>query len=159
MPEVFSYLFWELRSELGFSAEMRNGEWRVTRKCAGRYEKYVNLLCAIDTEGAVKLFLRQRDALDALLKEMGFAGTDCVTLAMQALAVFADMPVPDREPALLKGDEGIFVYKDTEIERQSPIRKLCLRMGVANAKRLKDKANEFSSQFKTQLSGATENIK
>lgn len=145
----------EYRSELAFSAEMRNGEWHVSSQSADRYAKYVKLLCSVETSSAVKLFLQQRSALDTLLQEMGFAGLDSLTLTRQALAVFADMPVPDEDPALIKGDGGIYIWKDTELERLSPIRKMCLRMGVENARLIKDKATKILSQ----LTEATENKK
>ncbi|MBR6371665.1 MAG: DUF3014 domain-containing protein [Victivallales bacterium] len=145
----------EYRSELAFSAEMRNGEWRVSSQCAERYAKYVKLIDSIETSGAVKLFLQQRDTLDALLQEMGFAGLDSLTLAKQALAVFADMPVPEEDPAILKGDGGIYIWKDAELEKLSPIRKMCLRMGVENARLIKAKATNILSQ----ITEATENKK
>ena len=137
----------EYRSEIAFSAEKRNGEWRVSSQSAERYEKYVTLICALETDGTVQLFLQQRGTLDALLQEMGFAGLDSLTLTRQALAVFADMPVPDEDPALIKGDGGIYIWKDEELERLSPIRKLCLRMGVENARQIKAKATEILAQL------------
>ncbi|MBO4512263.1 MAG: DUF3014 domain-containing protein [Victivallales bacterium] len=145
----------EYRSEFAFSAEMRNGEWHVSSQSAGRYAKYVKLLCSVETSSAVKLFQQQQSALDTLLQEMGFAGLDSLTLTRQALAVFADMPVPDEDPALLKGDGGIYIWKDNELERLSPIRKMCLRMGVENARLIKDKATKILSQ----ITEATENKK
>ena len=137
----------EYHSELAFSAEMRNGELHVSSQSADRYAKYVKLLCSVETTSAVKLFLQQRGALDTLLQEMGFTGLDSLTLTRQALAMFADMPVPEEDPALIKGDGGIYIWKDTELERLSPIRKMCLRMGVGNARLIKNKATEILSQI------------
>ena len=140
------------RSEIGFTAEMRNAEWRVSSQSAGRYEKYVELACGIDSSKAVALFLSMRSALDALLVEMGYAGMESLALARQALAVFSDMPVPEEDPALQKLDGGIFAWKDDELEKLSPIRKLCLRMGVGNAMRIQAKAKEMSALLELSLS-------
>ena len=140
------------RSEIGFTAEMRDDEWRVSSQSAGRYEKYVELACGIDSAKAIALFLPMRSALDALLAEMGYSGMDSLALARQALAVFSDMPVPEEDPALQKGDGGIFAWKDNELEKLSPIRKLCLRMGVGNARRIQAKAKEMSALLELSLS-------
>ena len=140
-----------LRSDKAFTADLRDGEWRVSEQSAARYSKYVDLLCGIDAAKAVSFFLEQRKALDSLLAEMGIAGLDSLELARQALATFRDLPVPKEEPLLYKADGRLFAWKDPELERLSPVRKLCLRMGLDNTRRIQAKAAELSVQLEEQL--------
>ena len=140
-----------LRSEAVFTADLLDGEWRVSAQSAARYSKYVDLLCGIDAAKAVSFFLGQRKALDSMLAEMGIAGLDSLELARQALATFRDLPVPTEEPKLYKADDGLFTWKDPELEKLSPVRKLCLRMGLDNARRIQAKAAELSIQLEEQL--------
>ena len=140
-----------LRSNAAFTADEQGGEWRVSAQSAARYSRYVDLLCGIDAPRAVSFFLGRRKALDAMLAEMGFVGLDSLALARQALATFRDLPVPEEEPLLYKAEGRLFTWKDQELEKLSPVRKMCLRMGLDNARRIQAKAAELSAQLEEQL--------
>ncbi len=140
-----------LRSEVPFSAERVGGAWKVSGQCAGRYRKYVDILCAVDVKGAVDYYMASRGVLDKMLAALGYGGVDCDGISRQALEVLAGMPVPVEEPELDRIDDTHYSWKDEKLERLSPVRKMCLRMGVENAARIRDKAKEFSVELEKRL--------
>lgn len=113
---------------------------------AGRYATHLQLLDAVDSRKAAALYLRFYPLLQQAYRELGYPqghfNDRLVAVIDHLLATPAiDGPLRVVQPKVL------YEFADPELEARSAGQKLLLRMGPANAARVKQKLRDFRRQI------------
>ncbi len=121
----------------------------ISQDNADRYEPFVRLVAAIDTERAVGLYRRLYPLFQRAYEELGEPGkyfNDRVIGVIDNLIATPDVAQPikvkrvsvDGSPRPPSGD-GLYVFQDPQLEALSSGQKILLRVGRENATKLRTK--------------------
>lgn len=114
-----------------------------------RYNTLVDALVKVDTRQAVQLYRDLEPLVTRAFAELGLPNRNFGDVLLQAL----DNVINARSfegPFELVRPNVIYRFADPEIENLSEVEKLLLRMGPANAGRLKQKMQEFRQQLRAE---------
>lgn len=123
----------------GFAAGADNGL---------RYRPYVLALEAADAKRLVAAYIRFYPLFDTAYRELGYPNAhfnDRLVAALDDL-----LAAPDADTAVLVQPKVLYVYADPTLEARSAGQKIMMRMGSANAARVKDKLRAI----RRELTGA-----
>lgn len=129
----------------------------IAAKNAERYEPIVRLLDSVDTQRAVRLYRRAYPLLQQAYEDLGNPGAyfnDRVIELIDGLLATPMLPGPLAVKRLkVEGStvpSHIYVFEDSALERSMSGQKILLRMGPANAARVKDKLTEVRALIARQ---------
>ncbi len=107
-----------------------------------RYEKYVNLLGALDSKQLASLYVRYYPLFQQAYRELGYPSGH---LNDQLIGVMDHLlATPEsQEPVKLIRPSVYYKYADPKLESLSAGQKLLIRMGNGNATRVKDKLRQL----------------
>ena len=131
------------KSDSGFTAFEENDEWFLTKETEARYAPFVELFCTIDPELAGKVFHAVRPSLQSAMNACGYADKTPEQLLQTAMEKLRQVPLYESNPPMNKVADGLFTWKYPELEALSPAQKTLLRMGQANLRKIREKAEQL----------------
>ena len=119
-----------------FEVEKDDTGLRIAPANAARYERYVRALESIDTAAAVKFYATHYALFERAYQDLGYPKgrfNDRLFEAIDDLLATPQM----REPVALVQPKVLYRFADPDLENRSAGQKIMLRMGPANAARVK----------------------
>jgi hypothetical protein len=131
------------------------GEFRV-RESAGRlfidpsgyrrYDRMAETLASIDAGGGARLYRQLLPLFDQAYHELGFPGRSFDVVFTRAVANLLAFDIADRQWEVVP-NENVYAFADARVEARSPAEKHLLRMGPANAHRIRTKLAEVADSL------------
>ncbi|MEO1087249.1 MAG: DUF3014 domain-containing protein, partial [Acidobacteriota bacterium] len=103
-----------------------------------RYDLLVEVFASIDIAEGARLYHDFEPLLEEAYRELGDPTRDFRSALAVAIDHLLAVPIPDREPELVKGIVT-YRYADPALEDQSPAAKHLLRLGRDNARKVQQK--------------------
>lgn len=133
------------------------GEVTVATGNTARYDAFVRVVDAVDTARVVALYRRTYPLLQKAYEDLGAPGTYFNDRVVAVIDHLLETPVVT-EPLRVKraggsgtdappAGSGLYLFVDPTLESRSTGQKILLRMGSANAARLKLKLQEIRSRI------------
>lgn len=120
-----------------------DGRARPHPASAARYDEVAAVIAGIDAEAAAALYRRFEPLLDAVHARLGAPDTPLRDVLARAAAEILAAPRVVGDPALVF-HVNHWRYADPALEGLSPLQKLVLRTGPANARRIQDKVRQVA---------------
>ena len=133
-----------------FIVDVDPGQRVIGEANAGRYAAHVRLLEAVDSKSAAAVYVRFYPLLQQAYRELGYPQGNfndrLVAVIDHLLATpVVEAPIPVVQPKVL------YEFADPGLEARSAGQKLLLRMGSANAERVKAKLRSFRREITAAL--------
>lgn len=125
-----------------FAVEQSRGELAIAQGNYGRYDAFVSVAEAIDAGALARFYAQSYPLFQRAYEELGFGGRHFNDRVVEALDDLLAAPEPE-SPIRLERRRVLYEFADPELEALSAGRKMMLRMGPANAARLKKKLREI----------------
>lgn len=135
----------QYRSKTPFTAVNRDGEWFLSPETIGRYEKWVDLFCAIDPEKAGVAYKALMPAFQNKMKELGYINKTTDELLTVVMENLRGIPLYENDMPMEKVSEHIYQWKDPALEKLMPVQKFLLRIGQKNLYRIRKQAESFAA--------------
>jgi len=140
-----------------FGVEQRGDGSYVSASNASRYAPFVRFIESIDTAKVAAVYLRLYPLFQRAYEDQGYPGkyfNDRLVAVIDHLLATPDLPAaPKVTLTEVKGPIKparpwvTYEFEDPKLEARSAGQKMLLRMGTANAQRLKAKLTEFRRQI------------
>jgi Protein of unknown function (DUF3014) len=140
-----------------FSTEQRGDGTHVSASNASRYAPFVRFVEAIDSAKVAALYLRLYPMFQRAYEEQGYPGKYFNDRLVDVIDHLLQTPEPPAAPKVtlteVKGPIkparpwAAYEFADPNLEARSAGQKILMRMGSANAQRLKAKLREFRAQI------------
>jgi hypothetical protein len=129
-----------LRPDEPFTVETRGGRTVISDASYRRYDLLAAVVQSLDTEGTVRLFRQLRPLVDEAYAQRGLPGDfdDALELAFRNMLA---VEIPDG-PLEVRAEEGLYLFRDAELEARRGAAKALLRMGPDNARRVQQKLRD-----------------
>jgi hypothetical protein len=129
-----------LRPDEPFTVEERGGRTVIAEASYRRYDLLAAVVQSLDTEGSVRLFRQLRPLVDEAYAQRGLPGDfdDALELAFRNMLA---VEIPDG-PLEVRAEEGLYLFRDAELESRRGAAKALLRMGPDNARRVQQKLRD-----------------
>ena len=111
-----------------------------------RYTPYVRVLESVDARALVKTYVRAYPLFQRAYEELGYPGKYFNDRLMQAIDDMLAAPEIDGPIALVR-PKVLYEFADPDLETRSAGQKILLRMGKANALRVKGKLREIRHEL------------
>ena len=135
------------KSKTVFNAFEENDEWFLTPETEARYTPFVELFSSIDPKLAGKVYRGLKPTLQTTMTALGYADRTPDQMLASALETLRQIPLYESNPPMNKVADGIYTWKYKELEALSPIQKCVLRMGQANLRKIREKAEQFAVEL------------
>jgi hypothetical protein len=145
-----------------FTAQVGAGSSVIAAANHDRYTPFVSVATSVDANRAVAIYRRLYPLLQQAYEDLGYPGkyfNDRVVDVIDDLRATPDLPEPLRvKPVEVPGAPsgsrtgGLYLFEDPSIEARSAGQKVLLRMGRANAARVKAKLGEIRKLIATDFS-------
>jgi hypothetical protein len=136
-----------LRGPAGaFAAEGAAGDLVIAEANAARYAAHVELAEAADTRRLAALYLRFYPLLQEAYRELGYPQGHFNDRLVQVIDHLLATPQVEA-PVRLVQPKVLYEFADPSLESRSAGQKLLLRMGAANAARIKAKLRDFRREI------------
>jgi hypothetical protein len=145
---------WPVRRTDGrFETEGQAGSSAISARNADRYSAFVAFLTGVDTQRAVALYVRLYPLFQRAYTDLGFPDkyfNDRMVEVIDNLLATPDLAEPIKVKLVTvegatrpPGAGGLYVFEDPALEARSSGQKILLRMGRANATKLKAKLTDL----------------
>lgn len=131
-----------MRPAAGFQARQEDGRFVIAPESHRRYDVMAAAFASLDTEGTMEAYRRLYPLMEEAYEELGIPDHSFHDMLRMALQNLRAAHVPD-EPVELVGEEGIYVFRDAEMEQLRGLEKVMIRLGPANARQVQAKADEL----------------
>ncbi len=132
-----------LRPEEPFSAAVNaEDQWVASPKSHGRYDLATRVITSINTEAAAGLFDTFYPLLQEAYVELGIQDREFRETLRAAIQHILETPTPMGTPVLIQQTIS-YEYADPLLEGSTPAQRQLLRMGPANARKVKDTLREL----------------
>ncbi len=118
------------------TADSQQELYRIARENYARYENYVSLFAAINSDALITLYRFYLPTFETAYQELGIGKGDFHSTALKAIDVLLDAPSP-QEAVLLIQPSVAYTFADPALEKLPQAHKLMLRMGQENSEALK----------------------
>jgi hypothetical protein len=145
-----------------FEVETRGAGAVIAAPNARRYAPFVAFAAGIDSRRVVGLYRRLYPLLQQAYEDLGYPGkyfNDRVVAVIDDLLATPDLPEPIKVKVVEtpgarpgKASGGLYLFEDPSLESRTAGQKLLLRMGHANAVKVKAKLTEIRRQIATGFS-------
>lgn len=140
------------RTPGSFAADARGGGSVISDRNGDRYEPFVRFIEGIDTGRAIALYVRVYPLLQRAYEDLGYPGkyfNDRLVEVIEHLLATPELAGPIRVKRVAadgiskpSARGGLYLYEDAALEGSSSGQKILLRVGPANAAKLKAKLTE-----------------
>lgn len=127
-----------LKPEGAFSVEETGGALAIDPDSYDRYNRFVTVLDSLDDEAAIELYQRLKPLFDEAYQDLGYPAGDFDVALGQAIDRLLETPIPQGDVIVVQR-VSTFRFVDPDLEALSPAEKHLIRMGPANARRVKTK--------------------
>ena len=127
-----------LKPEGNFSVEENAGELAIHPDSYDRYNRFATVLDSLDDDAAIELYHRLKPLFDEAYQDLGYPSGDFDVALGRAIDRLLETPTP-RGDVIVKQRVNTFRFADPDLEDLSPAEKYLIRMGPANARRVKAK--------------------
>ena len=124
-----------LRPSGAFSVVDRSGRVTIAPASHARYDAMADLIVALDPATVVRVYRLLAPRLEEAHGELGEGERSFDAALREGLRRLSETPVSDR-PLAVTARGGIYQFADPQLEALSPVQKLLLRSGPANARRV-----------------------
>ncbi len=114
-----------------------------------RYEPQVEMFEALDTQELIGLYRNFDSLSQQAYSQLGYANDDFDARLIEVIDSLLSTPEIS-EPLQLIKPEAYYLYADPDLEALSAGQKILLRMGPANAQRVKEKLREIRAALTTE---------
>lgn len=144
-----------------FAAQAGAGGSVISAANRERYAPFISVATSVDATRVVAIYRRLYPLLQQAYEDLGYPGkyfNDRVVDVIDDLRATPDLPEPLRvKPVEVPGAPpgktgGLYLFEDPSIESRSAGQKVLLRMGRANAARVKAKLGEIRKLIATDFS-------
>lgn len=111
-----------------------------------RYAPYIRVLEAVDSGALVQRYVRAYPLFQRAYEELGFPGRHFNDRLVEAIDDLLAAPEPAARPELVQA-KVLYEFADPELEQRSAGQKILVRMGTANAQRVKAKLREIRREI------------
>jgi hypothetical protein len=111
-----------------------------------RYGPYIRVFEAIDSRALAERYARAYPLFQRAYEELGFPGKYFNDRVMEAIDDLLAAPEPAQRPELVQS-KVLWEFADPDLEKRSAGQKILLRMGTANAQRVKAKLREIRREL------------
>lgn len=132
-----------------FAVQESGEEVVISPQNSERYAPYVALIEQADMDHMVALYVRYYPLLQSAYTDLGYPDGYFNDRLVEVIDHLLAAPEPENPPALRKV-EAVYVYEDPKFENLSAGQKALVRMGTANALKVKDKLR----QIRAEITGA-----
>lgn len=132
-----------------FAVKAGNGDFTVAPDNAWRYRPYIVAMEAADAKRIAAAYLRFYPLFQSAYRELGYPDgyfNDRLVFAIDDL-----LAAPDADGARLIQPKIVYAFADAGLEQRSAGQKIMLRMGSANAARVKDKLRAIRRELTGQM--------
>ncbi len=112
-----------------------------------RYGSLVTVFESLDTEGTVETYRRLDPLIQEAYSELGISEPTFHEMLLVALRNLQEVELPEEPPEIVDAD-GIYVFRDPELEGARGADKALIRMGPENARRVQAKAAELEEELR-----------
>jgi hypothetical protein len=113
-----------------------------------RYTAYVDVLDSLDTQALVAAYRRYQPLFQQAFVELGYPDGDFHARLLQVIDHLLDAS-DVAEPVRLVKPEAYYLFADPQLEALSAGQKLMIRMGSANAQRVKNKLADLRAALQS----------
>jgi hypothetical protein len=131
-----------MRPAAGFQAQQEEGRLVIAPESHRRYDMMAAAFASLDTEGTMEAYRRLYPLMEEAYQELGIPDYSFHDMLRMALQNLRGAQLPD-EPVEVVGEEGIYVFRDAELEELRGLEKAMIRLGPANARQVQAKADEL----------------
>lgn len=111
-----------------------------------RYAPYVRVLASVDSRALVSSYVRAYPLFQSAYRELGYPGGHFNDRLMEAIDDMLAAPEVDA-PIKLMRPRVLYEFADPDLETRSAGQKILIRMGSANASRVKAKLREIRREL------------
>lgn len=111
-----------------------------------RYGPYIRVFEAIDSRALAERYVRAYPLFQRAYEELGFPGKYFNDRLIEAIDDLLAAPEPAQRPELVQS-KVLWEFADPELEKRSAGQKVLVRMGTANAQRVKAKLREIRREL------------
>ena len=129
-----------------FAAAQGDGTLTIGPPNAARYAPYVRVFETIDTGALVRAYAQAYPLFQKAYEELGFPGRYFNDRLVEAIDDMLAAPEPAGPVALVR-PKVLYQFADPDLESRSAGQKVLLRMGLANAARVKAKLREIRAEL------------
>ncbi len=133
-----------------FTVAGADGAWTISPNNAARYTPYVKLAQAVDTRQLVQVYIRIYPLFQQAYEQLGYPGKYFNDRLMETLDDLLDAPEV-KGPVKLVRPNVMYLYADPELEAASAGQKILMRMGSANAAKIKAKLTEIKQELAAHM--------
>ena len=109
-----------------------------------RYNAHVELIEAVDVNELAGTYQEQYPWFQQAYRDLGYADANFNDRLIEVISELLATPEPEAPPRMVK-PEAVYLFIDPELESLSAGQKTLLRMGPANAERVKAKLRELQA--------------
>jgi hypothetical protein len=125
-----------------FTVEERGGATVIAAGSYRRYDAFGDAVASIDAEAIAAVYRAVHDPVEAAYRTLGYPSAPFDGVVARALERIEAAPVLDGD-VIVRGEEALFVFEDSRLERLRDVEKHLLRMGPRNTRLLQAKAREI----------------
>jgi hypothetical protein len=127
-----------LKPEGAFSVEERAGALAIAPDSYARYNRFVAVLDSLDDQACIELYHRLKPLFDEAYQDLGYPAGDFDVALADAVDRLLETPIPQGD-VRVKQRVSTFRFADPDLEELGPAEKHLIRMGPANARKVKAK--------------------
>jgi hypothetical protein len=127
----------------GFQVAEREGRTFIAPESYARYDTVARVVTSLEAPKAAKAWRELKPLIDQAYAEIGRPGARFEQTLAQAFQHLLEVPVPEGEVEVVKGQGILYTYANPEQEKLSAAQKHLLRMGPDNARALQAKLREL----------------
>jgi hypothetical protein len=127
----------------GFEVAEREGRTFIEPKSYARYDTVARVVTSLDAPKAAKAWQELKPLIDRAYAEISRPGARFEQTLSQAFQHLLEVPVPEGEVEVVKGQGILYTYANPEQEKLSAAQKHLLRMGPDNARAIQAKLREL----------------
>ena len=122
------------------------GSLRIAPDSYARYDPVAAVLESLDEGRAVELYRRLEPLFDEAYQDLGYPGGDFEVALARAIDRVLDTPIPAGDVRVKRRVET-YRFADPDLEALGPVDKHLIRMGPANARKVKAKLRLLRPAF------------
>lgn len=139
-----------LRPSEAFRAVERNGRFYLDPASYSRYERLALVVESLDAEGTARLYRDLKPLIQEAYRDLGYPQRDFDRTLARAIDRLLATPVVEGEVELIR-KVTTYDFADPRLEQLAPAQKHLVRMGPANARRVKAKLREIARVLELPL--------
>jgi Protein of unknown function (DUF3014) len=126
-----------LRPKAGFLVSDQGEQLTVDPRGYARYDRFADALASIDPQDAAKLYATLKPRITEAYRDLGFPNTDFDRTLTRAIVILLKTPTPKGPIEVEPHGAAAFAFADPNLETLPGAQKQLLRMGPANAQKVK----------------------